>query len=318
MKKADTSFLKNERIAVLAGGTSCERDISLLSGQAVFEALSSQGLPVSLLDPARDFIDQLKKQRITVAFIALHGTFGEDGTVQRMLEEADISYTGPGPSASEAAFHKSKSQPILREAGIPVPEFVVVTKKDAPAASALRMPLPVVVKPSAAGSSVGISIIFNEGELSEACEEAFRYSDEVLIERYVSGRELTVAILGDEPLPIVEVIVRRRFYDYEAKYHDPATRYECPAELDPVKARRVTEMALRAHRALGCEILSRADVVLGEEGNAYLLELNTVPGLTGKSLLPKAAKASGVDFSDLCVRILELSLKKRRVSWSGR
>lgn len=312
------SMLRNERIAVLAGGPSCEREVSLVSGKNVFEALSSQGLTVIFLDATGDFMNKLKKQKITLAFIALHGTFGEDGTVQRFLEEAGIGYTGSSPAASENAFHKSRSQRIFREAGILVPEFYVLARKDFRAAVSCTIPFPVVVKPSAAGSSVGVSIVSSPSDFHGACEEALRYSEEILVERYIRGREFTVGILDGKPLPIVEILAKRSFYDYEAKYKDSGTSYECPASLGRVESCALAETALAAHRALGCEAMSRSDFIWGEDRKGYLLEVNTIPGLTGKSLLPKAARAAGIDFSALCVRILELSLKKRLVPWSNR
>lgn len=310
--------LKDEKIVVLAGGPSCEREVSLVSGKAVHEALCSLGLSARLLDPVGDFIQDLKKDKVSLVFIALHGTFGEDGTVQRMLEEANIPYTGPGPLASESAFHKSKSQKIFKQAQIPVPEFYVMNREDFSASPVSRLAYPVVVKPSAGGSSVGVSIIFSENDFEKACHEAFRVSDDILVERYIKGRELTVGILDDKPLPVVEIVAQRSFYDYEAKYKDSGTRYETPAKIDDSTARLLSETALRAYRALGCEVMSRADFILGEDGGIYLLEMNTIPGLTGKSLLPKAAKAAGIDFPDLCVRILEHSLKKRLMTWSDR
>jgi D-alanine-D-alanine ligase len=308
------SILNHEKISVLAGGPSCEREVSLVSGRAVYEALSSQGLSVNLIDPSGDFVTQLKKEKTTLCFIALHGTFGEDGTVQRMLDEADLLYTGSGPLASERAFHKSKAQNLFQKAQIPVPDFFVLRPNEA----SLKLPpssaYPVVVKPSAAGSSVGVHLVTNEQEFISACQEAFRYSDEILVERYIHGRELTVGILEDKSLPVVEVILKRVFYDYEAKYGDSGTQYECPARLSPQIESFLRETALKAHQTLGCEVMSRADFILSKGEGAYLLEVNTIPGLTGKSLLPKAAKAAGIDFPALCVKILEHSLKKRFVS----
>ena len=308
------SGLLKKRIAVLAGGPSCEREISLLSGRAVFDALYSMDLSVFMLDPGADVAQKLKKENAQMAFLALHGTFGEDGTIQRILDEAGIPYTGPGARVSEIAFDKARTQRLFREAGIPVPEFRVLTKKDA-------LPewkkIPIVVKPSKAGSSVGISIVADRRDLGKALEEAFRYSDEVLAEQYIPGRELTVGFLGDEALPVVEVIAQRKFYDYEAKYGDAGTRYEFPARLGADEERTVVEAATAAYRVLGCDVMGRVDVILGEDGKPYVLEVNTIPGLTAKSLLPKAARARGIDFPDLCVRIIELSWRKAEV-WSNR
>ena len=296
-----------EKFVVLAGGPSCERDISLLSGKAVLEALAAKGYSVTMMDPAGDFLGRLKAERPDIAFLALHGTFGEDGTIQRLLEEAGIPYTGSGPAASEDAFDKARTQEILHAAGIRIPRFIVL-RSGREISVAERWEPPFVVKPTKAGSSVGVSLVFDRADGARACEEAFRYSDSILVEQYIAGRELTAGILGNEVLPIVEVKAEREFYDYEAKYRDDRTRYECPAALGAETAGVIRAMALKVHEALGCEIMSRVDFILDENtGKAYVLEINTIPGLTGKSLLPKAARASGIDFPELCVKILRLS-----------
>lgn len=297
------------KIAVLAGGPSCEREISLMSGQAVLEALTSKGHSAVMLDPVEGFIPRLKTLEASFVFIALHGAFGEDGTVQRLLEKEGIPYTGSGPAASEMAFNKAKAQSLFRRMGIRVPDFQILKKSGLPGIQ--KLPIPCVVKPAQGGSSVGISLVFEERHAEQAIRNAFRHSDTALAERYVPGRELTVGILGDEPLPIVEIIPRRKFYDYQAKYRDRGTRYETPALLKDETASQVQRIALEAYRALGCAVFARADFMLSkEDGKPYLLEVNTIPGLTGRSLLPKAAKASGVDFPELCVRILELSMNR--------
>ncbi|MGH7198754.1 MAG: D-alanine--D-alanine ligase family protein [Candidatus Omnitrophota bacterium] len=304
------------KIAVLAGGPSHEREISLLSGRAVFDALTSKGLSLFMLDPEGDVVEKLKKENVEMAFLALHGTFGEDGTIQRMLDEAGIPYTGPGARVSEIAFDKARTQTLFQKAGIRVPAFQILQKGEE---AALRAPweFPFVVKPSRAGSSVGISIVSDARDYEKACEEAFHYDDTVLVEQYIPGRELTVGFLGNEALPVVEVIAQRKFYDYEAKYNDPGTRYEFPARLSPREEKAVVEAASDAYRALGCEVMGRVDVILGGDGMPTVLEVNTIPGLTAKSLLPKAARASGINFPDLCVKIIEVSWRKAE-AWSNR
>ena len=307
IKQGKSQPWHKRKIAILAGGPSCEREISLISGRAVFDALYARGLEVFMLDPVGDFMGELKKQNVSVVFLALHGSFGEDGTVQRMLEEAGIVYTGSGIEASEVAFDKAKTQALLKKAAIKVPEFVVFeNKKDAGVKSPL--PYPCVIKPTKSGSSVGISIISKDEDYERAVKEAFRYSDSIIVEQYVHGRELTVGILDNKALPVVEVIAARDFYDYQAKYQDTGTRYEFPAKLSEKMASIVSEIALRAYKAVGCEVMARVDIILADDQTPYVLELNTIPGLTGKSLLPKAAKASGIDFPDLCVKIIDLSL----------
>ncbi len=299
------------KIAVLAGGPSCEREISLISGKAVYDAFCSKEIPAVLIDPVEDtFIEKLKREKCSIAFLALHGTFGEDGTVQRILEEHGIFYTGAGEEASERAFDKWKTQTILKEAGIRVPSFHLIRKGEP-----LRIPQfisePFVVKPTKSGSSVGVSVLSRAEDFENAAREAFRYSDAILVEAYIRGREITVGILGDEALPAVEVIAARSFYDYEAKYKDTSTRYACPAGLSSAIARELARIALATFRAVGCEVMARVDFILGSDGHPYVLELNTIPGMTDKSLLPKAANAHGIDFAGLCVRIIELSRECR-------
>lgn len=301
-----------EKVAVLAGGPSCEREVSLISGKAVYDALSELGYPVLFVDAVDDFLPKLKRENVTFAFLALHGTFGEDGTVQRLLEKEGIGYTGPGPEASELAFDKEAAQTRLRNEGVRVPDFFILkSEKEITKKPALNFPL--VVKPVKSGSSVGVTIVRDAGGYEKACREAFKYSDAVLVDSYVPGRELTVGVLGEEPLPVVEVIARREFYDYEAKYKDAETRYEFPAKLTEEEHRAVVAEAMKAYRALQGEVMGRVDLILDSDGRPYVLEMNTIPGLTPKSLLPKAARAAGIHFPELCVRIMALSMAKGRV-----
>ena len=304
-------MMEGEKIAVLAGGSSCEREVSLNSGKNVLEALKSKGLSALWVDAVGDFMAKLKEEKITLAFIALHGTFGEDGAVQRLLEKEGIAYTGPGPRASELAFDKAKTQTLFRAEGILIPEFFILSDVSQ-IPNKISLDFPLVVKPAKSGSSIGVTILAKKVGYEEACREAFRYSDTVLVERFIAGRELTVGILGEQPLPVVEVIVQRKFYDYDAKYRDSGTRYEAPAKLSVSEAEKVTREAMRAYQALGCRMMSRVDVILAPDGKPYVLEVNTIPGLTSKSLLPKAAAAAGVDFPTLCVRILTMAVSERK------
>ena len=311
------SELKKEKIAVLAGGTSCEREISLISGRNVMEALTSRGLAPLWVDPAQEgFISVLRKEKVTLAFLALHGTFGEDGTAQALLEKEGILYTGPGRRPSELAFDKSQSQAIFKKQGICVPDFVSFsTAREALAQASFKMPW--VVKPAKSGSSVGVTLVSKPQQYPFAVAEAFKYSDVILVEEFIRGRELTVGILGDQALPIVEVTAQREFYDYQAKYKDSGTRYQVPAELSAAEAEKVRSQALSAYRALECAMISRVDLILGADGRAYVLEINTLPGLTAKSLLPKAAFCAGIDFGSLCVKILGMTLTKRKTVTYG-
>ncbi len=304
------------KVAILAGGPSCERDVSLVSGAAVRDALTRKGFNTLMVDPVDDFMPRVKAFSPDIVFIALHGTFGEDGTVQRMLEQAGLPYTGSGPEASERSFDKAKAQAIFKKAGLLVPEYRVVRN-----ALDLQLNLvknfPLVVKPARSGSSVGISIIQRAEELDEALRQALKYSDEVLLEECIRGREMTVGIVGAEALPVVEVIPLQSFYNYEAKYGNAGTRYDFPAKISEASALALQRAALKAFEALGCEVMGRADFILTPDGRAYLLEMNTIPGLTGKSLLPKAAQARGVDFDELCVRMITLSMSLRGASSRG-
>lgn len=304
--------IKELKLSVLYGGPSCEREISLISGKAVYDSLASLGLDVVLVDAMGDFLQTLKQNHVQMAFIALHGTFGEDGTVQKLLDEAGILYTGCGPKPSEIAFDKSKAQQLFKDGGVSVADFVVFYDRDA-ALKEIPFKGGMVVKPSKSGSSVGVTLLKGKDGYHEAIELAFKYSDSVIVEQFIHGRELTVGILGDEALPIVEVIAGREFYDFQAKYKDNQTKYEFPAKLSPKQAQLVTEQALLAYQTLGGEVMARVDIILDTNDKPYVLEANTIPGLTAKSLLPKAALAKGIQFDALCVRIIELSMDKTKV-----
>jgi D-alanine-D-alanine ligase len=295
--------LKKYRIGVLAGGPSSERDISLKSGEAVFRALITKGLDTSLLDVDTDNLSLLIKDTgIDLAFIALHGRFGEDGTVQRKLESMGVPYTGSGPAASQAALDKIVSKEKFIEKGIDVPAYSVM--RAVSDASKGRTSFPCVVKPRYEGSSIGLSIIDSADMLPAALEKALKYDKEVLVEEFIRGREITVGILGEEALPVVEIIPAGGVYDFAAKYHAKDTVYKVPADLSADITDLARKTGLKAHKTLGCEGFSRVDMRLAEDGRIYVLEVNTIPGLTERSLLPMAAKEAGLDFSALCVKML--------------
>jgi D-alanine-D-alanine ligase len=245
---------------------------------------------------------------VELAFLTIHGTFGEDGRLQRTLEERGVAYTGDGVEASEVAFDKIRSKEKFREHGVATPSWEVLEAGRRPA-----MPLPLVIKPPRQGSTVGVHIIKNEKEIDSAMAEAARYDSQLLVEEFVSGRELTIGILGDQALPILEIIPKGGFYDFTNKYPflNPqaggAAEHVCPAKIDPAKTREIQELALRAQRALGLEVYSRVDVLLPEDGRPTVLEINTIPGMTEASLLPDAAAAAGISYPLLCARIIELS-----------
>ncbi|MGB0774292.1 MAG: D-alanine--D-alanine ligase [Akkermansiaceae bacterium] len=302
---------KNLLIAVLMGGPGSEREVSLASGNAVVEALMQEGLNAVPVDVTSHSIDL--PEGVGLCFNTIHGTFGEDGDLQKILDGMSVPYTGAGAQSSRVAFDKVASKVVFVDHDVPTPESEIVDCSDG--AKFPNMPLPYVVKPPREGSSVGVHIVENESDALAALEDAAKYGDEVLIEQLVVGKELTVGVLDDEVLPIVHIAPRSGFYDMSNKYpwmnNDGGTDYYCPADLDAATTERVQSAALAAHRALGIEIYSRVDVLLDDAGNPYVLEANTIPGMTASSLLPKAAQAAGYEFGPLCQKIAELSLAAR-------
>jgi D-alanine-D-alanine ligase len=299
-----------KKIAVLMGGPGSERDVSLATGRGVSKALRSLGCDVLDVD-VRDKNFALPKD-VDLAFITIHGTFGEDGQLQKILEERGLAYTGDGVEASVTSFDKILSKKKFREHGVNTPEWEVIQSGQRP-----TIPLPIVVKPPRQGSTVGIVIVKNEGELASAMSEAARYDQELLIEKFVPGRELTIGILGDQALPILEIIPKGGFYDFTNKYPflNPqaggGAEHVCPAKIDNAKTREIQDLALRAFRALGLEVYARVDAILPETGEPSVLEANTIPGMTEASLLPEAAAAAGINYADLCLRIIELSRARK-------
>ncbi|MEN0613199.1 D-alanine--D-alanine ligase [Klebsiella indica] len=303
-----------DRIAVLFGGTSAERDVSLKSGSAVLAALRDAGVDAYPVDPRDVDITQLKNMGFQKAFIALHGRGGEDGTLQGLLELIQLPYTGSGVMASAISMDKLRSKLLWQGAGLPVAPWVTVTGKQFNAGlspeveqqiSALGLPL--VVKPSREGSSVGMSIVSESCALQAALTLAFQHDDEVLIEKWLSGPEFTVAILGEDILPSIRILAAGTFYDYEAKYLSDETQYFCPGLEDPARESEIKTLAQKAWDSLGCRGWGRIDVMMDSDGQFYLLEANTSPGMTSHSLVPMAARQAGMSFSQLVVRILDLA-----------
>jgi D-alanine-D-alanine ligase len=301
------------RVAVLKGGRSLERQVSLKSGGRVEDALGHLGHEVIGIDVGHDLVAQLRACSPDAAFICLHGRDGEDGTVQELLEIVGIPYTGSGVSACMRCADKVVAKHAMRDAGVPTPDFFAFSEtafKQLGAADTLpaieeRLGFPVVVKPADQGSALGIRFAPDAGAVPAALVAAFSYSHKVLLERAIDGRELAVSILGDEALPIVEAIpIGEDFYDFEARYEIGRTEFVCPAELDAEVTARAQALALEVHRLLGCRDLSRVDLMLDRDGAPWVLEVNTVPGMTETSLLPQAADAAGVDFDELVGRIL--------------
>jgi D-alanine-D-alanine ligase len=302
------SFLFGKKVAVLCGGPSSEREVSLRSGSAVTKALRALGADAFEIDVRGS--DFSLPDGTELAFNALHGTFGEDGTVQGILENRGITYTGEGVEGSRVAFDKIESKRRFVEHGVPTAPYATLQKGEI-----LNFAVPYVVKVPCQGSSVGIYIV-NEADQSEtALEKAFAQADTILVETFVGGRELTIGILGENTLPIIEIRPRGGFYSYENKYtwtnRGGAAEHECPARLSHVEKQSVEEAALAAHRALDLEIYSRVDVILDKNREPQVLEVNTIPGMTETSLLPEAAAATGISMSELCERIVRLSLERR-------
>lgn len=302
--------LKNHIVAVLKGGPGSERPVSLKSAESVVEALRSLGAEVVEVDVSGPEIDL--PPGILVAVNMIHGTFGEDGGLQEVLEKLEVPYTGAGIEASRVAFDKNLSKEKFLAAGVPTPRSQVL-KLDG--SDALQISLPLVVKPPREGSSVGVHIVKDEAELAAALEDAKRFGDETLVEEFVEGKELTVGVLGDQALPVIHIEPVSGFYDINNKYPwmtgTGKTLYHCPAPLGGETTARVQAAALAAMKALDVEVYGRVDVMLRGDGEPFVLEVNTIPGMTVSSLLPKAAKAAGIEFPQLMERIIELSLLAR-------
>jgi D-alanine-D-alanine ligase len=304
------------KIGVLMGGPSSEREISLKSGKAIYESLKEQGIDTVGIDIKSDDKDEnirfIKSYKIDCAFLALHGRFGEDGTIQEILDNLEIPYTGSGKLASRLAMDKIATRKILEDYGLPVPKYTVLGKLSyqADRESPNNHFFPLVVKPATHGSSIGLSIVEKRQDLEEALDLAFRFDERILVEEYIKGREVTVGILDEETLPVIEIIPKKKFFDYEAKYQPGLTDYVVPARLDNDIIRKIQSVALKAHKLLGCYGCSRVDMILSNDNIPYVLELNTIPGFTPTSLLPKAAKAMGIEFAQLCLRLIQLAYEK--------
>jgi len=298
-----------KKIAVLMGGPGSERDVSMATGRGVAKALRSLGAEVHEVDVKGANFEMPAGTEL--AFIALHGTFGEDGQVQRILESRGVPYTGEGIDQSELAFDKIRSKEAFQQHAIPTPYWQIITGGQRP-----TIPIPLVIKAPRQGSTVGVHIIRNEREIETAMADAEKYDRELLVEKFIPGRELTIGILGEQALPIIEIIPKGGFYDFTNKYPflNPSAgggaEHVCPAKLPEEQTRLIQDLALRAHRALGLEVYSRVDIMLPDEGAPSVLEINTIPGMTEASLLPEAAAAAGNAYPELCARIIELSAKR--------
>lgn len=302
-------------IALLMGGRSAEREVSLNTGAQVAAALEERGHRVERIDTGDpSFIDALRARPFDVVFICLHGRFGEDGTMQGLLEVLDLPYVGSGVLASALAMDKIASKHIFAAAGLKSPASIALVERPADLAPITEALGPkVVVKPASEGSSVGMSIVHAPEELANAIDLAFRHDTQVLVEQFVSGAEVTVGVLGNEDLealPTLEVVPEHEFYDYESKYIPGMSRHIIPARVSEEARSECQRLALEAHRALGCRGMSRSDTIVTAEGEVFLLELNTIPGMTSTSLLPDSARAAGMSFPELCERLVRLALQR--------
>jgi D-alanine-D-alanine ligase len=305
-------------IGVLMGGCSSEREVSLRSGAAVAEALQSIGHKVVPIDLRAEDGRELGDVYLDVAFIALHGRFGEDGRLQQLLQKRGIPYTGSGPEASRAAMDKVEAKRLFKLKGVETPPHRVIARGDSVdlmehAARALGYP--VVMKPRAEGSSVGVTVHEDRATLLDGAAECFRHDPIGLMEKFIAGRELTVGILDGKALPIIELRPKSRFFDYDAKYRSADTQYIVNPPMTDLDRRRVQKSARDAHDALGCEGMSRVDLILTPFCSVHVLEVNTIPGLTERSLLPKAARAAGIEFPELCWKITELAFQRKQGSF---
>lgn len=304
------ALVTNKKIGVLMGGLSSERAVSLASGNAILEALREKGYHPIAIDVGRDVAEKLSAQAVEVAFIALHGKFGEDGAIQGMLEVMGIPYTGSGILASAIGMNKTVSKQVFRSRGLLVGPYEVIYDGDTARAGAVidGLQFPVVVKPHAEGSSVGVSLVFRKEEVAQALALAFEYGNEILIEKFIKGKEVQVGILGDRALGAIEIVPKRAFYDYKAKYEKGMSDHFFPARIPEAVYERTLEAGLAAHRAIGCRGYSRVDFIIDEAGAPHILEVNTLPGMTATSLLPDIAKGVGISFPDLVEEILRLAL----------
>jgi len=315
-KSQYTGLDKFGRIGVLMGGPSSEREVSLKSGKAVYEALKQLNMDTVAIDIKTDNIQEniqlIKSYHINCAFIALHGRFGEDGQIQRLLDNLNLPYTGSGVSASKLSMDKIASRKIFEKNRLDVPKYKVVDKisyhKNWQMEAGLIFPL--VIKPATHGSSIGLSIIDEEKELDKAIKLAFSFDEKIIIEEYIKGREVTVGILEERALPVIEIVPKKRFFDYEAKYQVGMTDYIVPAEIEEGIAEKIQSAGLSAHKLLGCFGCSRVDIILSEDNIPFVLELNSIPGFTPISLLPQAAKIVGIEFPDLCLKLIKLANEK--------
>jgi len=309
-------LVTNKKIGVLMGGISSEREVSISSGNAILKALKEKGYNAVAIDVTRKIAEVISRTGIEIAFNGLHGKFGEDGAIQGMLEIEGIPYTGSGILASAAGMNKILSKLLFKAHGLLVGPYMVLEaeKREQVNEVSSIIAYPLVVKPSSEGSSVGVSLVYNDEELGPAVELAFKYDREILIEKYITGKEVQVGVLGNRALGAIEIVSKNVFYDYEAKYKSGMSEHFFPARIDDIAYQRILNAGLSAHRALGCKGYSRVDFIIDENGLPYILEVNTLPGMTATSLLPDIARGVGISFPDLVEEILRLAIAERELN----
>lgn len=311
--------MEQKKVLVIMGGTSTEREVSLRSGEAVAKALAEAGYEAIPFDVRPDNVDKIKEINPDVAFLALHGKGGEDGTIQGLFEWMNLPYTGPGVASSAICMDKNLTKKVLMESGVTTPDFMEYEKTDGKSLETVkkevlaRLGLPVVVKSPSQGSSIGVVMVNKEEEFIPAIEECLKYGDKVLFEQFVDGIELTVPIIGNDELtvlPVIEIESENEFYDFESKYTQGMCRHIIPARIDEETKKSVEEMAKKAYRAALCRGISRIDFIVDKNGNPNVIEINTLPGMTEMSLFPDSARYAGITFPELTDKIVKLALEK--------
>jgi D-alanine-D-alanine ligase len=298
--------LKNKKIGVLYGGTSSEREISILSGKAVLKVLKKMNLDICGIDVDKNVIEKIKRERIDIAYIALHGPIGEDGTIQAMLEILGIPYTGCGVVASSVCMHKNISKSLFKCANISTPEWSVLKKFE-------TLPdikhYPVVVKPVSCGSALGVTIVKNFKEFIKAAKKAFEYDQEIIIEQFIKGKEITVGVLDGKALPVIEIVPKGKFYDFKSKYQKGYSKHIIPAGISQKAYSTAQNYAEKIYKFFKCRVVCRVDMIVDENGKVWVLENNTIPGMTQTSLLPDASYVAGYNFESLVLKIIESSIR---------
>ncbi|HIN33223.1 MAG TPA: D-alanine--D-alanine ligase [Nitrospirales bacterium] len=306
--------MQTKHIGVLMGGQSAERDISLKSGQAVADSLMRQGYRVTCIDVTPNLGEELRRKHIELAFVALHGPGGEDGAIQGFLEVMDIPYTGSGIAASAVGMNKVLTKAILKSAGLPIPPSIVLTVSALSSVirkeTSLPFPFPVVAKPVAQGSSLGVSVMYGVDDMEDAHATAMQFGQQVMIEQFIAGAEFTVGIIGETPLPVLEIILANTLFDFDTKYEVSAKPHAVRVALSPDRTSEIQQLALRVHQEIGCRGFSRVDIRLDDAGDPFVLEINTIPGMTNESLLPLAAHEADITYDCLVETILHATAGK--------